>query len=154
MIAFKVTLTGWPAMKKRDLNQIMKEAWQKAGILYHRKMLPKRFTEEGGRELHYRGRTPKYMRRKKALKGHRLPFVWSGVTRDMSKLEDIRPYSVGGEGGVKIVTHSRVLNFNPELLREFTSISEGERRQIEGLLQKEIERGIARAQNREVEHIG
>lgn len=140
-------------MKMRDLNQVMREAWQKVGILYHRKMLPKRFTREGAHELHYRGRTPRYMRRKKFLKGHDLPFVWSGFTRDASKLQDIRPYSTGGQGGVHIVTHTRVLNFQPELLEEFTSISDAERREIEQLLQAEIEYGIGRAQNRSVVEI-
>jgi len=153
MLFFKLTLDGIAGMKKRELNQIMKEAWGKAGVLYHQRMLPKRFTEEGARELHYTGRSSQYQRRKKAVRGHNLPFVWTGTTRDMSRFEDIRPYSVGGQGGVRIVTHTRVLNFNPRLLEEFTSMSAAERREIEQLLQKEIEYGIGRARNRRVVNI-
>ena len=153
VVIFKVTYTGAAGMKTRELNRIMTEAWGKAGVLYHRRMLPKRFTEEGARELHYTGRSSQYQRRKKAVKGHNLPFVWTGSTRDASRLQDVRPYSTGGEGGVKIVTHARVLNFQPGLLEEFTSVSAAERRQIEKMLSQEVEYGIARSRNRRVVNI-
>lgn len=99
-----------------------KRTWLDTGEWFHRQYVPKRFTHEGARELGYKRRKgelqkgqPGYFRtytgRKERRFGHTLPLVWSGESRALARIRDVRATS----NGAKIVLNARKLNLrNPK----------------------------------------
>ena len=119
------------------MRRIMKQVWEEVGVLWQQEMLPKHFTEEGAREYRYQPRTPKYMQRKMREKGHQDPLVFSGRSRFLSKIPDIRPTSKG----VRIVIRVPALNFRPKpgappMRQELTRMSSNDRRRITRLMSR------------------
>lgn len=96
MMAIEITQRGpTPGlMTKKVWNKIVAEpAWIDVGTLYHKDMLPSRFTKFGARALRFKARqgddklpsrseADSYTDRKEKLFGHDTPMVWTGDSRD------------------------------------------------------------------------
>ena len=108
-----------PRGMAKELNRIKKDTWRDTGIYFHRSMLPLRFTKRGGEMLRYAKRKgegipksdPRYKRsytgRKERKFGHTDPMVYTGESKGIARIRDVRSTSKG----VKIVIGARKLNF-------------------------------------------
>lgn len=107
-----------PGILAKEWRAIAKTAWRETGIVFHQSFLPKRFTHEGARLLGYTRRkgellkgTKRYWRtytgRKEKKFGHTLPLVYSGESRQLARIRDVRATS----NGAKVVLNARKLNF-------------------------------------------
>ena len=108
-----------PRGMAKELNAIKKKLWNETGVFFHRTMLPLRFTKAGGRKLKYAKRkgegipkgSPRYARsytgRKERTQGHTDPLVYSGESKQLARIRDVRSTSKGA----KVVLQARKLNF-------------------------------------------
>jgi len=92
-----------PRKMRKAYSTAARKTWRETGKFHHKEHIPERFTEEGARELNFRDRTPKY----NAKKGHKLPNVWSGTSRDKAK----KYRSTDSKTGVKMRYNVPALNF-------------------------------------------
>jgi hypothetical protein len=146
MILMTVKWTGpipGVTLKARELNAIKRAGYEKIGLLWHRTMRPKHFTQAGAKEYGYTPRSGEdaargsksfrqsYTGRKWRTKGHTFPLMWSGMSRQLSRIRDVRATSKG----VRIVIRAPALNFrNPHtkinMREEMTRVSIKERDQL------------------------
>lgn len=95
-------------MTRREYNaRIIKPGLEDTGVEYHRELLPIRFTERAKRLLNYTPRKRNYQARKRRVWGHNDPLVWSGESRGIARLRDVRATGKS----VKIKIHAKTLNF-------------------------------------------
>lgn len=59
-----------------------REALSAVGRTWHDEFLPIHFTDAAQRRYHYADRSWRYVKRKRRIKGHATPLVWSGTLRD------------------------------------------------------------------------
>ena len=91
--------TGFDAKTWRE---ILKNAWHRAGLFWHRHILRKHFTIAGASEYMYQPRTVRYSRYKAKKFGHRRPLVFSGAAeRHAHRTRDLRTSSKG----VRVILH-------------------------------------------------
>ncbi len=99
-------------LTRRDHNRYVKEAARDVLATYHKKFTRRKFQADASRRYGYAPRSAKYNRRKQRLKGHRIPMLYSGRSRDTiaGSPPKIR---IGGaaEGGKKGITASLFLRF-------------------------------------------
>ena len=107
-----------PGILAKEWRAVSKVAWRETGVVFHRDYLPKRFTHEGARLLNYTRRKGELMKgskrywrtytgRKERRFGHTLPMVYTGESRQLARVRDVRSTS----NGVKVVLNARKLNF-------------------------------------------
>lgn len=140
MLKISIEWTGYIAQPKRAMNRAKKIAWLAVGEHHFRKNLRKHFTESGGREYGYAPRTKGYKARKLRQRRHRKPLVWSGETRHRAlNLKNIKATSKGVTLRIDAPTLNRRHPKSQVNMRaEMETISRGEIREIEGILQREI----------------
>lgn len=141
LFVFKLTVENVP--RKRDLPKALKFSWARAGALWHKRFLPQHFTPRGATKYGYGPRAKGYMRRKMAgykvdgrrIAGHRNPLVWSGKSKELASIRDIR--ATGARGGhARVVIHARGLNrrnpktVSPQTMREELLTITGDELQI------------------------
>ena len=139
--------TGFtPKAPARLLNDARRDSYQELGDHFHQTNLPRRFTFFGQRLLGYQTRTKKYNNRKQREKGHRLPLVWSGVTRDrvLSSLTRIRAFATSRNSHVSLTLNAPALNLranasSPNLRQEITRVADRELRPLERVLHSSLE---------------
>ncbi len=159
MILFKVKYTGAvPSVARQALGRIKRESWRQTGEHWHGRYRPKHFRRSGAREYGYAPRTgepgssnPKggYMRRKRREKGHSLPLVWSGTSRQLTRLRDVRATSKGA----RVVMNAPGLNRRHPKSRinmrdEMTRISVRERTQLTKVLDGGLDRRLRQIRTR------
>jgi len=118
----------------------MKEAFGDAATMWHREMRPKHFTHAGAREYNYARRSERYTRRKLRTHGHTYPLVWTGATRNLTRICDVRTTSKG----------ARVVMRAPKLLRpggpnmaeELRTVSAAENRRIAAAFDRSVNQGL------------
>lgn len=111
MILITVRETGpTPGMMRREFNRHVAEAHAHMGAHWHRVMRPEHFTHRGAAKYGYTQRTGKHQRRKLRRFGHTYPLVFTGESRRLSGIMDIRATS----RGVRVVMRTRALNFRPK----------------------------------------
>lgn len=156
MIYFQVRTRGpVPGVMKRELNKIFKFAYLRCGLRWHRKFRPKHFTEAGAREYRYKPRKGEKLRRdskrfrrsytgRKLRKwGHTLPLVWSGTSRQRSRIPRIKATSKG----VRVIINAPALNFRPkggriDMRSEMTHVSARERDELVRLFDKTVDQKL------------
>lgn len=133
-----------PRGMARHLRRVEKMMWQNLGEFWHKTMRPKHFTHAGAREYGYRPRKgergnphPKgfarsYTGRKLKKFGHTLPMVFTGESRSLTGIRDVRATSKG----TRVVMRARGLNrrnrhSNINMREEMTRISILEKKQLE-----------------------
>jgi len=108
---------------QRHLNSAVRSTWEHVGRFWHRMFRPKHFTEAGAREYGYiarkgermvqsraKGWAGTYVARKKREKGHNLPLVWSGDTRELSRQHREKAAATRKRSYVKVIMPVRGLN--------------------------------------------
>jgi hypothetical protein len=143
MLLLKITESGVTPRKLRPIvRQMQITMFGKLGAYWHRYFRPKHFTAAGAAEYGYTPRTQKYTRRKLRTFNHANPLVYSGESRELARMKDIRATSKG----VKIVMPAvRKLNFTPKggrikMADELRTISAGEQKQLEDMGTREMAR--------------
>ena len=121
-----------PDLLKREFNRLSKESWEDLGSAWHKDMRPKHFTHRGATEYGYSPRNKEYELRKFRRFGHTYPLVWSGSSRTLSGIGNIR----GTRGDVRVVMNTPTLNFKrgklgslsgaKTLREEMTTVSDAE----------------------------
>lgn len=124
-------------------NRAKKGAFQKAGEHWHRAFRKRHFHPMAYREYGYTPRkgdelpfgTKQFWRsytgRKLRKMRHRLPLVWSGETRRLSRMRDVRATSKGG----RVTIRARKLNLRPRggrinMAAEMKAVSEREQAEL------------------------
>lgn len=141
MILFKIKYQGAvPRLAQRELRRLLRDSFEDAGVFWHRMFRRKHFTKAGAREYGYTprkgeqaGRGSKAFRRSHTGRklrqfGHTLPLVFTGQSRQLTRIRDIRATSKG----VRIVMRAPGLNRRPRggrinLREEMTRVSIRER---------------------------
>lgn len=130
-----------PGVTKRAMNKILRTAFRVAGQYWHREFRPRHFTHAGARLYGYSPRAGapgredpygwnrSYQGRKAKKYHHTLPLVYSGESRDLTEIQDIRATSKG----VRVVLHSRGFNRRAKnspvrMADEMTRVAISERR--------------------------
>lgn len=155
LVIFTIKHTGaTPGVTRRRLNQIMKQAWRAAGGFWHQTLRPKHFTKRGAKEYGYsprqgeaghRGKPIKFARsytgRKLRDQGHTRPLEYSGASRTLTRIRDVRATSKGG----RVVLHARTFNrprknATMSMREEMTAVSAKEQKQIARVIDKVIQK--------------
>ncbi len=159
MILFKVKYTGAvPSVARKALTKIKRQSWRQTGEHWHGRYRPKHFRRSAIREYGYTPRTgepgssnPKggYMRRKRREKGHGLPLVWSGTSRRLTRLRDVRATTKGA----RVVMNAPTLNRRHPKSRinmreEMTRISVRERNELTKVLGRGMDRRLRQIRTR------
>jgi hypothetical protein len=132
MIIARMIETGpTPKLMARERNNVNREVMRDLGNYWHDNFRAKHFTREGAFEYGYALRSRGYMIRKAKVKGHQDPLVWSGLSRELSRIKDIRPTATSALSKVRVILHTPALNFIPKggninLRDEMTRVSERE----------------------------
>lgn len=158
-IEFKVSYHGAVpselGLSQRKFNDIKRNAWYHVGKYWMAHFRRKHFTHAGAREYGYlprkgqagnthpKGFWASYCGQKQKQKGHTLPLVWSGESREKSKAARIHATATAKKSRCRIVLNVPTLNYkNPhsqiDMRAEMTRISEREMQ----ILAKEYEKHI------------
>ena len=154
MIPIKQTIkrrgTGFSAKEWRG---ILGEAWEWAGMYWHKFILPKHFTRAGANEYDYMPRTKKYMIKKGRRYHHQRPLVFTGtLERAAKRIRDIRGNSKGANVVLKnlpawiyrsVGSQAGPISWaGPSISRELSAISEKDAGVIAKVLNRKIQRAI------------
>jgi len=168
MLHLKAKYVGaTPGYSLRKLNPWKKAAYAATGVDWHRTALPKHFTRAGAREYDYsprkgepgnryrKGFKRSYTGQKLAQFGHTLPLVYSGESRALSRLRDVR---ASGKG-VRIVLNAPGLNRrHPKskinMRREVLALSPADEARAMRTFDREMQRQIDQTQHTETKTLG
>ena len=132
---------GWtPAISKREQQKVNRAVMQEVGEYWHDHFRAKHFTREGAAEYGYAPRSKGYMLKKARVKGHQDPLVYSGMSRALAAIQDVRPFSPSAQRAyVHIVIHAPTLNLIPtggtiNLREEMERVSQAELSVLSGVL--------------------
>lgn len=145
------------AIRPRAFNVIKRRGYKYIGVFWHKRMRRRHFTKRGGRDYDYapregepgnpggRGVRNTYTGRKLKMWGHTRPLVFSGLTRALSKIRDVRPTAKG----VRIVMNLPTLNLrrhldSPPMREEMTRVSPGELTELGKMFAEHVDRNLAR----------
>jgi hypothetical protein len=132
-MTMSVEYTGFP-ITKRQHNAVNKWSYKQSGKLWHSTYREKHFTQQGAREYRYAFRSKAYMKAKKEAKGHRRPLEWSGTSRMLAGIRDIRSTAKAG----RVFINAPALNFRPRrkngvainMREEMTTVSDREQKKM------------------------
>jgi len=162
----KSTIDYKGRVTKRVFNGFLKAAYAFCGAMWHKEMLPKHFTQSGAREYgylprkgepgnpHRKGFWASYTGRKLREKGHRRPLEWSGQSRRLTRIRDVRATSKGA----KVMTHARGFNRrNPHsqinMHQELGRVSWADEKQIGWWFDNRLEHQIRHNEHRSTTRI-
>lgn len=149
-------LANWT---KTNIRKVIQAALFKVGDYWHRNFMKKHFTKAGAREYGYAPRKGERARagsktfRKVAgpaerREGQILPLVHSGALRAACQTRQLIVEQTGGKIRVLVwLRKARALNLRPtnakiNMREEATTISEGEKRVLTNLLNREVIKGL------------
>ena len=146
-----------PRGLKRAYGNAAKEAWYLTALHFHRHYRAKRFTEEHARAAGYARRKGEllprgtkafersYAGRKLKAKGHMLPLVWSGETRDATRFANITSTRNMGRaayaGAMKL--NYRHPKSKIRMGEEFRRVTDAEAKELGEYFDRELDRIIA-----------
>lgn len=147
MIPIKISVTrkGTP-FDARTWKEIIKESWNSAGILWHKNLLNKHFTQKGAAEYRYQKRSWRYTKRKQKKFGHRKPLVYTGeLKRHVKRVEDVRANSKGARvvlhGPRYLYQYRKDLNA-PDKAFELQQISKADAAALAAWMDQDIQKKI------------
>jgi len=137
-----------PRLALRKLKEINKVVGEEVGSYWHDHFRAKHFTQAGAREYGYEKRNVRYMIKKARKWGHRDPLVWSGLSRMLSKIKDIKTTSTSARARVRVVLHTPTLNFIPSgghinMRDEMTRVSRPEIEKLAEVAADSIDRQLS-----------
>lgn len=146
-----------PGVLKKHWNTLVKACWEALGSHWHARMREKHFTHAGATEYGYDKRQGErgsqsglgfrssYTGRKLRRFGHTLPLVWSGASRTLSQIRNVRTT----RDGVKVVMNTPTLNFRKGKLgkgktmrEEMTTVSAREEVELAGVWDRSFQMRI------------
>ena len=144
-----------PRGMKRELNAIKKIAFEQLGIWWHTTMRPKHFTHQGAKEYGYSPRKGErgskgggrfrssYTGRKLRKFGHTLPLVYTGESRALTRIRNVRATSTG----VRVIMRAPTLNrqnrnSQVNMREELTRVSIREHNELDRLMGRIMERRL------------
>ena len=137
-----------PRAMQKEMRSHLKEAWRDSGEHWHREIRPKHFTNAGFYEYGYTPRKPRYLARKRRQLGHTLPLVKSGLTRNLSRIRDVRSTSRGARVVIKAPTLRRQ---NPKsginMMLEMRAISARDARDLATVHDGSVDSSLSRSQS-------
>jgi len=148
-----------PEGLKRHLPKIQKEALAAMGFYWHDHFRAKHFLPSGAVEYGYTPRKGQglstatkefwgtYMGKKLKYKRHQNPLVWSGESRERTRIRDVR----ATRNQVRIVLNAPALNFrnpnsNVNMRAEMTTVSAAEQKVLAEVFRRAIAAGIEEIQ--------
>ncbi len=133
-------------LPRREYNrEIQQPALESVGIEFHRKFMHIRFTERAKRLLRYTPRKRSYQAAKRRSKGHNDPLVWTGESRGIARLRDVRATSKR----TRVKVHAKKLNFRHpnsqiNMADEVTRVADSEFRYLTEHMAKEVEANLGK----------
>jgi len=156
MITITMTETGaTPKIARRELNKLYKKMFMAGAGWWHGRFEKKHFTARGAAQYKYRRRSKKYTAKKQRIFGHTLPLVFTGQSRILASIRDIR----GTAKGARAVIHARGLNRRPRnapgksMREEMTTVSRSEERSIFRRMEDDLTRSFGRISARSTKRI-
>jgi hypothetical protein len=148
-----------PRGMARRLNDCAREAGAQMGTFWWTQFRPKHFTREGAREYGYAKRRGEgagtkskewwtsYTGKKQRKFHHTLPLVWSGQSRTLAGIRDVRATATRNRTRVRVVIHAPALNWrNPvtaiDLRDEMTRVSASEAEALTGVFERDVTRRL------------
>ena len=111
MILVKMKTTGAvPKVAMKIMNKAKKLTWRDAGVQWHRHMRPLHFQAGADVRYDHSPRTATYEWRKRRAHGHVRDLEWSGLSKSLTRQQDIRATSKG----VRVVMNAPALNLKPK----------------------------------------
>jgi hypothetical protein len=156
IISFRVKKTGWIAgLPQRKYRAVLRKAFKEAATFWHRVLRPKHFTHAGATEYGYEPRSQRYTWRKLKTFGHTFPLVFTGESRERTRIRRI----TGTYKGSKVIMNAPSLNYrHPNRSRtmreELTTISMKEGKRIAKLIARRLEVGFNAIRTRRVRKVG
>ena len=162
-ITVKGAVAAWG---RRAVNDVMRRAFEKAGIYWGQKFLPKHFTKAGAREYGYAPRKgerarfgsrafrywagPEEVRRREIL-----PLIYTGDAEDTIRTYNVRAVATSKDVYVKVtMPGARGLNRLPAKMRgDLRRVSTAEWATITEVINAEIQIGLAALQGTERKRI-
>jgi hypothetical protein len=120
---------------KRDWNRVLAAGLKGMGESWHLRYLARHFEPSAVRRYGYAPRSAGYRKRKRRIKGHDRPLVWSGRSERLASMRRVRATSKG----VSVIVYAPQLN-RRKLAKEVTTVIVQEI----GVLNRQIEKYIAR----------
>ena len=163
-ITLKGAVTAWG---RRAVNDVMRRAFEKAGIYWGQKFLPKHFTMAGAREYGYAPRKgerarpgtkqfSRYAGPEEKRRGKIIPLVYAGNMEDTIRTYNVRAAATSKDVYVKVtVPGARGMNRLPANMRgDLRRVSDAEWAAITKVINAEIQVGLAALQGTEQKRIG
>ena len=146
MITFSVKYTG--EVSKAKWKKALKEAYLAPIVQWTDEFKMRHFTHAGAKMYGYEPRTAEYEAKKKRRPpGFGLPLVWSGASRTLASIRDIRSQTKGA----KSIIHAVGLNRKPKgkvtsMREEMTRVTTNEQRSMVAVASKTLARELVQAQ--------
>ena len=110
MIKISITKEWHKAfMYKSAWNKAVQEACAAGVEFWQDRFSARHFSAAGAHDYGYDPRSKQYTRAKLKAKGHMIPLVWSGASRELAKIKDIRT----GRLSARAVINAPTLNLRP-----------------------------------------
>lgn len=144
-IKSNIAAAGFAGITKRELNKVLKDAWEAAGKFWHQWYRPRHFTVRAYSLYGATARASGYVKRKRKKLGHNRPLVFTGVSEDLSRARTVR----ASFRGVNVSMSMPTLNFRPKggrinMREEMAVIADEEMATIE----RRYDNGLTRELNR------
>jgi len=145
---------GYEALRKRT-PRIVKEALAEAAAYWHKKFAPRHFRSGAATRYGYTPRSENWRRRKRRVKGHALPLVWTGrtkrqVTRAARLTGTSRAITLNMHVERYIFYRKHSARGEINMAAEITRIISPEKREIRRHMDRVLERGLSGVTDREV----
>lgn len=136
----QITETGPIALRQRDLNELIADAYADIALFWHKHFRKRHFTHYGAALYGYAARSIGYLKLKRRKFGHNLPLVLTGTSRQLSESYQIN----ATKNGVTLTMPVRAFNFKTrnsrvDMRREFTTVAAIEQAELEARAQKRLE---------------
>ena len=141
MIGGIIHITGGAKQMAQALPKVMKDALKRGLVFWHGKHLPRHFEHGAAGRYHYKRRTSRWRKRKRAKFGHALPLVYTGrLMREVTQTINISGTSKQARGGLRgpKYLYAFQIGRGPDKAKEILATTRGERDEIA----KEMDRVI------------
>jgi len=142
---------GGRMLAQADRKALTQKPMENALLYWHRRLLQHHFWPSAESKYKYTRRTVKYLKRKRIVKGHVRPLVYTGSMRsELMRRITIRGYKSKARGKVKGTMQARVLNVYArpsaphDIKREITEMTDRETAILVRLVRKQVVKNMKR----------
>lgn len=166
MIHIRVVERGpVPKAMRKEIDKVLRAAWFATGSLWHSEMSARHFTREGARAYGYSPRSGEsgnpsdkgfrrsYTGRKLRTRGHTLPLVWTGLSRSLARIRDVRATPKGCRVILPVGFNRRNPHSKVNMRDEVTKVLPDEERRLAAFFEKVVDRNLNAAEDRAVREV-